>query len=614
MDVTRAHTLKKFAITVTADIFTFALSALLARLFTAGDLQLLRQDWLWLLANALFGAVVFAVCGLYRMQLRIAGMSEAFRVILSFGALTCFNAVYLFAQRQLSVAMAATLLLIWFDGVILVRFATRIHRYLAFRFNHKAFARVMIIGGGSAGSMIIREMRNSDKISFYPVCVIDDDPRKQHTYVEGVPVVGTRAQIVDAAKRYDVARIFIAMPSVKAVVQREICEICAATGCRVQILPGLYQMLDETVMMSRIRDVNIEDLLGRDPVRINNAEVLDSISGTTVLVTGGGGSIGSELCRQIARLSPRRLIIFDIYENNAYDIEQELHRTHPELDLKVCIGSVRDTARVDGLFAAERPNVVFHAAAHKHVPLMERNPAEAVKNNVFGTRNVAEAAARHRVDRFVMISTDKAVNPTNVMGATKRICELVVQDLARRSTHTEFVAVRFGNVLGSNGSVIPLFRQQIAEGGPVTVTHKDIIRYFMTIPEAVALVLQAGAFAKGGEIFVLDMGEPVKIVTLAENLIRLSGYRPYEDIQITFTGLRPGEKLYEELLMDEEGLQSTSNSLIHIGRPIEVDSEALKAALEELYSAAHSDGADVRPLIRRLVPTFTYEEKNQEKI
>ena len=422
----------------------------------------------------------------------------------------------------------------------------------------------------------------------------------------GVPVVGTRADIVRMAKQYNVARVFVAMPSVKPSVLREICALCAETGCRVQILPGLSQLLDETEMINRVRDVDINDLLGRDPIRIDDCAVSASLAGKTVLVTGGGGSIGSELCRQIAGFGPKRLIVFDIYENNAYDIEQELIRSHPELDLGVAIGSVRDVKRVRALLEQERPDVIFHAAAHKHVPLMEHSPCEAVKNNVFGTRNMALAAAECGVGRFVLISTDKAVNPTNVMGATKRICEIIVQDLARRYPTTEFAAVRFGNVLGSNGSVIPLFRRQIAEGGPVTVTHKDIIRYFMTIPEAVSLVLQAGVFAKGGEIFVLDMGAPVKILTLAENLIRLSGYRPYEDIPITFTGLRPGEKLYEELLMDEEGLRSTANEMIRVGQPLDLDPTEVEQALAALEQAVQTEGGDPRALIKRLVPTFTY--------
>ncbi|MBQ8342037.1 MAG: polysaccharide biosynthesis protein [Clostridia bacterium] len=607
MNAKSAHAIKKFTLIILSDVLTLAIAALLASLIDSGTVALTKQAMLFLGANLIFGVVVFAVCGLYRIQLPIAGMSEAFRIIASFGALSVFDLVFLLFRTVVSPAMCALMLLLWFNGVMLSRFATRIRRFLIFRFCQKGhYTRVMVVGGGSAGSMIIREMKTSDKLTFLPVCVIDDDPVKHGTYVNGIPVVGDRNDIVAMARRYEVSRIFVAMPSVRPSILREICAICAETGCRVQILPGLYQMLDETVMMSRIRDVDINDLLGRDPVRIDNGKVLGSIKGKTVLVTGGGGSIGSELCRQIAGFAPRRLIIFDIYENNAYEIEQELCRTHPDLDLRVLIGSVRDKARVENLFETERPDIVFHAAAHKHVPLMEHNPGEAVKNNVLGTRNVAQAAAQYGTGRFVLISTDKAVNPTNVMGATKRICEIVVQDLARRHPATEFVAVRFGNVLGSNGSVIPLFKRQIAEGGPVTVTHKDIIRYFMTIPEAVSLVLQAGAFAGSGEIFVLDMGAPVKILSLAENLIRLSGYRPYDDIPIVFTGLRPGEKLYEELLMEEEGLRSTENELIHIGRPLDMDGDRVEQALAALSAAVQTEGQDVRPLIKQLVPTFTY--------
>ena len=611
MDAGRAHIIKKFIITLFCDVLTLGAAALLAQLIATGSWRFSADGMLFLGAELLFALVVFAVCGLYRMRLPIAGMSEAFRVIASFAELLLFDLVYLSLKSAVLNTTCALLLLIWFNFVMLIRFATRIRRFLIFRFGKKGhYTRVMVVGGGSAGSVIIHEMKTSDKLTYLPVCVIDDDPAKQGTRVGGVPVVGNRNDIVETAKRYEVARIFVAMPSVRPSILREICAICAETGCRVQILPGLHQILDETVMLNRVRDVDINDLLGRDPVRIDGGEVLSSIRDKTVLVTGGGGSIGSELCRQIAGFSPRRLIIFDIYENNAYDIEQELGRTHPELDLAVVIGSVRDEARVNALFEREHPDIVFHAAAHKHVPLMEHNPGEAVKNNVFGTRNVASAAAKSGAKRFVLISTDKAVNPTNVMGATKRICEIIVQDMARRCPDTEFVAVRFGNVLGSNGSVIPLFKRQIAEGGPVTVTHKDIIRYFMTIPEAVSLVLQAGAFAKGGEIFVLDMGAPVKILTLAENLIRLSGYRPYEDIPIVFTGLRPGEKLYEELLMDEEGLRSTANDLIRIGRPIEIDSNEVEQALGALWQATEQGGENVRPLIKRLVPTFTYTENH----
>ncbi len=404
----------------------------------------------------------------------------------------------------------------------------------------------------------------------------------------------------------------IAIPSATHGMIQEILDICSQTSCKLRVLPGLYQLVNGEVSISKLRNVEIEDLLGRAPVDTQIDSIMDYVSGKTVLVTGGGGSIGSELCRQIARHEPKRLIIFDIYENNAYDIQQELKRDYPKLDLVALIGSVRNTHRINNIFEQYRPDIVYHAAAHKHVPLMEDSPNEAIKNNVLGTWKTAQAADRFCVSRFVLISTDKAVNPTNIMGASKRLCEMVIQMMNHQSK-TEFVAVRFGNVLGSNGSVIPLFKKQIEEGGPVTVTHPDIIRYFMTIPEAVSLVLQAGAQAKGGEIFVLDMGKPVKILDLALNLIRLSGYKPYEDIDIQFTGLRPGEKLYEELLMSEEGLQSTENELIHIGKPIEFDEEQFRHQLEELDEWSRQDRPDIREKVMEIVPTYHMEENKVEK-
>ena len=396
----------------------------------------------------------------------------------------------------------------------------------------------------------------------------------------------------------------MAMPSAPRSEVKEILNICKETDCELRVLPGLYQMIKGEVSISQLRKVEIEDLLGRDPIRVKLDEIMGYVAGKVILVTGGGGSIGSELCRQVAAHEPKRLIIFDIYENNAYDIQQELKDKYPNLDLVVLIGSVRNTHRINSVFEKYRPDIVYHAAAHKHVPLMEDSPNEAIKNNVFGTYKTAMAADRYGAKRFVLISTDKAVNPTNIMGASKRLCEMVIQMMNRHSA-TEFVAVRFGNVLGSNGSVIPLFKKQIEKGGPVTVTHPDIIRYFMTIPEAVSLVLQAGALAKGGEIFVLDMGEPVKILDLAENLIRLSGYKPYEDIDIEFTGLRPGEKLYEELLMSEEGLQETPNKLIHIGKPIEFDEEKFREQLEILKKTADKDSDSIKQLVKEIVPTYT---------
>ena len=464
--------------------------------------------------------------------------------------------------------------------------------------------RIMIVGAGSSGNVILKEIHTSAYVNDTVVCFVDDDKNKIGKILNGVPIEGNRNDIPKLAEKYRVDEIYIAMPAAPAQSRKEIIEICRKTECAVKILPGIYQLLNDEVSVSKLREVQIEDLLGREPIRVNLDEILGYVSGKTILVTGGGGSIGSELCRQIAGHNPKRLIIFDVYENNAYDIQQELKKSHPELDLVVLIGSVRNTHRMESVFSTYRPDIVYHAAAHKHVPLMEDSPCEAIKNNVFGTYKTAKAADKYGTKRFVLISTDKAVNPTNIMGASKRLCEMVIQMMDARSK-TDFVAVRFGNVLGSNGSVIPLFKKQIEAGGPVTVTHPDIIRYFMTIPEAVSLVLQAGAYAKGGEIFVLDMGKPVKILDLAENLIRLSGYEPYADIPIEFTGLRPGEKLYEELLMGEEGLQETPNQLIHIGKPIEFDKEWLVEQLDLLYEVANRDeNGKIRDMVKELVPTY----------
>ncbi len=470
----------------------------------------------------------------------------------------------------------------------------------------------MIVGAGEAGYTLLKELQNSRFVGQNVCCIVDDDPGKQGKYLRGVLVAGTRHDICRLAEEYDIDEIMIAIPSASHGMIQEILDICSRTSCQLKVLPGLYQLVNGEVSVSRLRNVEIEDLLGRAPVDTQIDSIMDYVSGKTVLVTGGGGSIGSELCRQIAMHEPRRLIIFDIYENNAYDIQQELKRRYPDLDLVALIGSVRNTHRINNVFEKYRPDIVYHAAAHKHVPLMEDSPNEAIKNNVLGTYKTAQAADRFHASRFVLISTDKAVNPTNIMGASKRLCEMVIQMMNHRS-RTEFVAVRFGNVLGSNGSVIPLFKKQIEEGGPVTVTHPDIIRYFMTIPEAVSLVLQAGAQAKGGEIFVLDMGKPVKILDLALNLIRLSGYRPYEDIDIRFTGLRPGEKLYEELLMSEEGLQSTENELIHIGKPIEFDEERFCQQLKELDELSRQDSPKIKEKVMEIVPTYHMEENIAEK-
>lgn len=487
---------------------------------------------------------------------------------------------------------------------VLFRFSYRMARSIARRRSRRGVqARTMLIGAGSAGMQTLREFETSENSKNHVVCIIDDDPQKTGRYLNNVKIVGTRRDIAKAAQDYRVEEIVFAIPAALTQQRKQILKLCQETGCKLKILPGISQLANGEVKVQKIRDVDVLDLLGRDSVQVDLSQIAEYLSGKTVLVTGGGGSIGSELCRQIAGHRPKRLVIFDIYENNAYDIQQELRRTHPGLELITLIGSVRDTERVNMLFETYRPEIVFHAAAHKHVPLMEDSPNEAIKNNVFGTYHVARAADRYGTKTFVLISTDKAVNPTNVMGASKRICEMIVQTMANRSA-TKFVAVRFGNVLGSNGSVIPLFKRQIAEGGPVTVTHPDIIRYFMTIPEAVQLVLQAGAYANRGEIFVLDMGEPVRIDDLARNLIRLSGFTPDEDIEIRYTGLRPGEKLFEEMLMDEEGLRETANKLIHIGQPIRISEEHFLEQLAQLETACEQNSPQIRALIARIVPTY----------
>ncbi len=467
---------------------------------------------------------------------------------------------------------------------------------------------VLIVGAGSAGNMLIKEIIDSKYINLNIVGAVDDDLMKKGSYMHGVRVYGDRHMIPELVDILHVHEIMIALPSAPSKKIKEIVEICKETGCELKRLPGMYQLVNGDVSVTKLKDVDMNDLLGRDPVEIDLDSIMGYVSGQVVMVTGGGGSIGSELCRQVASHNPKQLVIVDIYENSAYDIQQELLNRFPELNLVTLIASVRNTKRMDDIFSTYKPNIVYHAAAHKHVPLMETSPNEAVKNNVLGTWKVVQAADRYHVRRFVMISTDKAVNPTNIMGATKRICEMIIQTYNNHS-QTEYVAVRFGNVIGSNGSVIPLFKKQIAQGGPVTVTHPDIIRYFMTIPEAVSLVLQAGAYARGGEIFVLDMGEPVKIVDLARNLILLSGHKPDEDIHIVFSGLRPGEKLYEEMLMEEEGMQDTANKLIHIGKPIQFDEEEFMKRLEQLRDYVVEEPDDIRQIVQQIVPTYSIQNK-----
>ncbi len=471
------------------------------------------------------------------------------------------------------------------------------------RKDNESRTNVLVMGAGGAGNMLVREIANSGHVNKRVVCIVDDAKAKQGSYLHGVKIMGTRDDIPRLVKKYHVDEIMLALPSAPAQEIKKILDICKETGCELKRLPGIYQLVNGEVGISTLKEVEVNDLLGREPVEVDLSAILDYVAGKAILVTGGGGSIGSEICRQVAEHNPKRLVIVDIYENTTYDIQNELKNKFPNLDLVVLIASVRNTKRMDMIFEKYRPDIVYHAAAHKHVPLMEDSPNEAVKNNVLGTWKVVQAADRWKTKRFVMISTDKAVNPTNIMGATKRICEMIVQTYNNRS-ETEFVSVRFGNVLGSNGSVIPLFKKQIAQGGPVTVTHPDIIRYFMTIPEAVSLVLQAGVYARGGEIFVLDMGEPVKIVDLARNLILLSGHKPDEDIPIVFTGLRPGEKLYEEMLMEEEGLKDTENKLIHIGMPIKMDEDRFLMQLENLADYVVEEPADIRKWVQDIVPTY----------
>ncbi len=564
---------------------------------------------MFLPVNIILTLLIFYIFRLYSSLWAFAGEMELQNIVLSCVLSTLVDGLgmqFFRASSYQAVPRSYYLFYMFFlvTCIFASRFSYRFFRSLKHKQkNKKNLISVMVIGAGEAGNVIIKEIVNSNFSTMVIKCVIDDDKGKWGRYIQGIKVVGGRDKIVECADIYEVDEIIVALPSASRAEIREILEICKDTNCKLRSLPGMYQLVNGEVNVSKLRDVEVEDLLGRDPISVDLDSILGYVQGKVVLVTGGGGSIGSELCRQIATHRPRQLVIVDIYENSVYDIQQELKQKYPDLDLVVLIASVRNTNRMNYIFSKYKPHIVYHAAAHKHVPLMEDSPTEAIKNNVFGTFKTAQAAAMSGVQRFVMISTDKAVNPTNIMGASKRICEMIIQTFDKHYD-TEFVAVRFGNVLGSNGSVIPLFRKQIAAGGPVTVTHPDIIRYFMTIPEAVSLVLQAGAYAKGGEIFVLDMGEPVKILTLAENLIKLSGYRVGEDIKIEFTGLRPGEKLYEELLMDEEGMKDTANKMIHIGKPIELDEQEFFCQLKELKDECQVENSDIRPLIRKIVPTY----------
>ena len=595
------------------------------------------EHWSAFLPFYILGSLaVFWYLKLYKSIWRFASYSELLRVNMATVICSVFHIIGItlfWGRMPISYYVIGAIL--QYLAVLGIRFSYRFILLLRKVNNKKSHHRIMVIGAGSAGQMLIRDIQRSGEVDGAVVCIIDDNKNKWGRLIDNIPVVGGRESILEAVEKFAVDKIFLAIPSATVSQRRDILQICNETTCELKNLPGMYQLVTGQVSASAMRKVSVEDLLGRDPIKVDLREVFSFINGKTVLVTGGGGSIGSELCRQIAGHSPKKLIIFDIYENNAYNIQLELRENFPELDLLVLIGSVRDSRRMFQIFKEYRPEIVYHAAAHKHVPLMEDSPCESIKNNALGTYKTAYAAMVNGCKRFVLISTDKAVNPANIMGASKRLCEMIiqafdnkikagrVQDIPQLFTHkgmenadkdgtgavfqdiqTEFVAVRFGNVLGSNGSVIPIFKKQIEKGGPVTVTHPDIIRYFMTIPEAVSLVLEAGTFAKGGEIFVLDMGSPVKIDTLARNLIRLSGFKPDIDIKVQYSGLRPGEKLYEEKLMAEEGLQNTANERIHIGKPLSFDIDAFLGKVDDLMEAAYKNKDDIREMVKDIVGTY----------
>lgn len=603
------------------DILTIILHSFLAIIlryelhYSWVPLEYIRSIRTYLVINIITTIVLFLLLNLYNSVWSFAGLHELLMIGTACVLSTTFQA---FGMQIFGLNVPRSFHVFYFflllSTTVFTRFSYRILRVLknGFKKQEGHIYHTLVIGAGEAGSMIIHELKYSAHLNSKVIGVIDDNPSKKGKLIHGVRILGDRNRIIDVAEKYDVDEIILAIPSATPKTTREILRICNQTKCKLKILPGMYQLITEEVSVSKLRDVSIEDLLGRDPIKVDLDSVRGYVEGKCVLVTGGGGSIGSELCRQIAQYNPGRLIIFDIYENNAYDIQQELRLNYPQLKLTVLIGSVRNTKRIETVMERYRPDVVYHAAAHKHVPLMEDSPNEAIKNNVFGTYKTARAADKYGVKRFVLISTDKAVNPTNIMGASKRMCEMIIQTFNRYSK-TEYVAVRFGNVLGSNGSVIPLFKKQMEAGGPVTVTHPDIIRFFMTIPEAVSLVLQAGAFAKGGEIFILDMGEPVKIADLAKNLIRLSGYTLGVDMEIKYTGLRPGEKLYEELLVEEEGIQKTDNNLIYIGKPLIFDEVHFLSELRKLEEAVTEERLDVKEIVSGIVPTYRIRQEDKER-
>lgn len=599
--------LKDVGILILCDFAAITVSVLLSLLITYGTVEFGLKLLYWYLFNIAAGYLFFALFRLYFIVFTSVGIIDTLKAVGAMVLILCANIAYsLIIDSFIGIRVCFTFSIMLGLIALLIRFSKRIYVAVRYSFSrkNKNKVRAMIVGGGNAGTMLIREIQSTDKIMYLPVCVIDDDQTKIGKSINNVKIIGKTDEIPAYAEKYAIDEILIAMPAAPKAEIKRVFDICENTKCKVKTLPGIYQIVNGDASVTALREVQISDLLGRDQIKVNLDEIMGYIENRVVLVTGGGGSIGSELCRQIATHNPKQLIILDIYENNAYDIEQELKRRHPELNLLTLIASIRDVGKLNDVFKKYSPEIVFNAAAHKHVPLMETSPNEAVKNNVLGTLNVARCADKFGSKVFVQISTDKAVNPTNIMGATKRICEMIIQTIGKHSRNTKFVAVRFGNVLGSNGSVIPLFEKQIAEGGPVTVTHRDIIRYFMTIPEAVSLVLQAGAYAQGGQIFVLDMGEPVKIYDLAYNLIKLSGLEPNVDIEIKCTGLRPGEKLFEERLMDEEGMQKTPNGLISIANPIELDERNLWETLEKLRVSAYSETSEMKYLVSQLVTTY----------
>ncbi len=567
------------------------------------------EHWLEL---TLIKLAVFTYLKIYKNLYKYASITEVMNITFAVGVANALAISYL-TFFHAALPRSVYIIVVMLDIMLIGGSRMMARVLLKVKSTHHdiqgAVKRILVIGGGDAGAMIIRELKNHSNLRSKPVAIIDDNPLKEGTHINGVPIVGQREDIISVVRKKKVDEIIIAIPSAKRSTIKEIVNECKRTKVKIRIVPGMYELIGGTVNIQSVRDIDIKDILGRDEVNLDNEAIADYLNGKVVMVTGGGGSIGSELSRQIASFGPKALILLDIYENGVFALQNELLKFHPDLDLTIKITSVRDRERIHKIMQELKPEVVFHAAAHKHVPLMEANPQAAVKNNVIGTLNVAQAAHKASVKRFVMISTDKAVNPTNIMGATKRLCEMIIQSMDKVSS-TECVAVRFGNVLGSNGSVVPTFKKQVSEGGPVTVTHAEITRYFMTIPEASQLVLQAGSMAQGGEIFILDMGEPVKIVNLAEDVIRLSGYEPYEDIPIVFTGLRPGEKLYEELLMDEEGIRDTAHDKIHVGQPMDINHQALVTKIREFEASIQTlDDETIKVKMQEFVPTYKREEK-----